>query len=162
MQAGSLRSRERKPGIFRAVECGSDNVYCFFGPQRMSFVYNTVEGLQVEEPRSPALLSFASSARGNGRRQAPRWRYRLRAAKVSMWSARRPVAVGAPAWWNGSRRVSVVRKLGEQVEYVAEVVRYLPTRGLRGPALRLSPFLTTVDLTSPALHGWSTSSAAPR
>jgi len=30
---------------------------------------------------------------------------------------------GAAAWWNGSRRVSVVRKLGEQVEYVAEVVR---------------------------------------
>ena len=30
---------------------------------------------------------------------------------------------GAAAWWNGSRRVSVVRKLGEQIEYVAEVVR---------------------------------------
>lgn len=30
---------------------------------------------------------------------------------------------GAAAWWNGSRTVSVVRKLGEQVEYVAEVVR---------------------------------------
>ena len=30
---------------------------------------------------------------------------------------------GAAAWWNGSRRVSVVGKLGEQIEYVAEVVR---------------------------------------
>lgn len=30
---------------------------------------------------------------------------------------------GAAAWWNGSRRVSIVRKLGEQIEYVAEVVR---------------------------------------
>ena len=30
---------------------------------------------------------------------------------------------GAAAWWNGSRRVSVVRKLGEQIEYVTEVVR---------------------------------------
>mgnify|MGYP000259447161 CR=1 FL=1 len=30
---------------------------------------------------------------------------------------------GAAAWWNGTRRVSVVRKVGEQVEYVVEVVR---------------------------------------
>jgi hypothetical protein len=30
---------------------------------------------------------------------------------------------GAAAWWNGIRTVSVVRKLGEQIEYVAEVVR---------------------------------------
>jgi hypothetical protein len=30
---------------------------------------------------------------------------------------------GAAAWWNGSRRVSVVRKVGEQIEYVAEIVR---------------------------------------
>lgn len=30
---------------------------------------------------------------------------------------------GAPAWWNGTRTVSVVRKLGEQIEYVAEIVR---------------------------------------
>lgn len=30
---------------------------------------------------------------------------------------------GGAAWWNGSRKVSVVRKLGEQIEHVAEVVR---------------------------------------
>ena len=41
-------------------------------------------------------------------------------------SVARPAAClscGAAAWWNGSRRVSVIRKLGEQIEYVAEVVR---------------------------------------
>jgi len=30
---------------------------------------------------------------------------------------------GAAAWWNGSRKVSVVRKLGAHIEHVAEVVR---------------------------------------
>lgn len=30
---------------------------------------------------------------------------------------------GARAWWNGSRKVSAVRKIGEQIQYVAEIVR---------------------------------------
>lgn len=33
------------------------------------------------------------------------------------------VGCGAVAWWNGSRTVSAVRQLGEQVSYVAEIVR---------------------------------------